>query len=316
MNTYHNFKRQHGVALITAIMVLALAVIAATAISSDYQLFARRVENSVFGSQAWAYQYASEQWAIVVLRRDKLADGPQQADIYDHPSEDWGLGLSSQILPAGELSASLSDEQAKLNINNLLTDDGVDAIYKQRMQRLFSLLEINPNIVNAIIDWIDPNITPTQPEGAEDQYYIGLERPYLSAGQLMYDISELKLIRGIEAEDYLKLKKYVTALPMRTELNLNAISAQVMAAIVPNMSVELAQDLITNRDMEPYQHIQDFISQVVLNNLQLDPTGLSVKSEFFTLSSEINIAKNYSKKISLMHRMDTQVKVVKRITGQ
>ena len=132
----------------------------------------------------------------------------------------------------------------------------------------------------------------------------------------MYDISELRLIKGIKAEDYQKLQKYVTALPVRTNINLNTASAQVLATIVPDMSLTVAQDFIRARDIEPYQHIQDFISQVVLNNLQLDTEGLAVKTEFFALTSEINVDKSYIKQTSLMHRANTRVAVIKRLTGQ
>ena len=267
MNTSVYFQQQSGVALITAILVLALSVIAATSISSDHQLFMRRAENSVFGSKTWTYQHAAENWAKAVLRRDILAAESSAVDVLDHASEDWGVALTYTSLPAAMISAHLSDEQAKLNINNLLNDNGVDTVYKERMRRLFSLLEIDPNIVNAIIDWIDPDIKLTQPNGAEDQYYNQLADPYLTAGQAMYDISELRLIKGIKAEDYQKLQKYVTALPVRTNINLNTASAQVLATIVPDMSLTVAQDFIRARDIEPYQHIQDFISQVVLNVL-------------------------------------------------
>lgn len=308
--------KQQGVALITAILVLALAVIAATSISSEHQLFMRRVENSVFGSNAWAYQYAAENWAKTVLRRDLMASGPDDVDVFDHNAEDWAMPLTSMALPVGKISAQLTDEQAKLNINNLLTDDGVDMVCKKRLQRIFSLLAVDPNIVDAIIDWMDPDITPTLPYGAEDQYYNQLASPYLTAGQTIHDISELRLIKGVTAEDYAKLQPYLTALPLRTNVNLNTASAQVLAAIVPDMSVSQAQDFVHIRESEPYQHIQDFISQVVLNNLQLDAEDLAVKSDFFTLSSEVQIEKSYLQQSSLMHRANTRVAVIKRLTGQ
>ena len=63
-------KKQAGVALLTAILVLALAAIAATSIAANHELSIRRTENIVFGSKVWSYLHGGEAWAKVILARD------------------------------------------------------------------------------------------------------------------------------------------------------------------------------------------------------------------------------------------------------
>ena len=56
-------------------------------------------------------------------------------------------------------------------------------------------------IVNSILDWIDPD-DQTHPEGAETQYYQGLNPPYAAKNGPIDDISELLLIKGVTPEIY------------------------------------------------------------------------------------------------------------------
>ena len=94
-----SYKSQQGIALLTAILVLTLAVIAATSIAANHHLQIRRTENIVFGSQVWSYLHGGEAWAKVVLARD-LDD----QNSYDHSSEAWATELPALPLPGGYIS--------------------------------------------------------------------------------------------------------------------------------------------------------------------------------------------------------------------
>ena len=169
----NNHSQQRGIALLTAILVLALAVIAATSISANHQLSIRRTENVVFGSQVWSYLHGGETWAKVVLARD-LDDN----NSYDHVSEAWATELPALPLPGGYISGKIEDEQSKININNLLAGSDPDPLSRIRLEALFALLDLDSTLIQAVIDWIDPDVNAIPPNGAEDDYYTGLEYPY------------------------------------------------------------------------------------------------------------------------------------------
>lgn len=315
MSKFSSVLCQKGVALITAMLVLALAVTVAASMSFDHQLDIRRVENMISGNQAWSYQNSAEVWAKVMLTRDDKAsstvDKERLQDLSDQSNAFFDSGLADKDI----INIKWSDEQAKFNINNLIVNKTVHQVNKKRIQRLFVLLDIDPNIVNTIIDWIDSDMVPTQPYGAEDLYYNQLSPPYLTAGQYMRDISELRLIKGVSAEVYEKLSQYLTALPHGTEINLNTAPSISLAALVDGMSLAKAEDLSVLRDLNSYQHIQEFISQVVLNNLQFKPEGLSVTSDYFLITGQIKVLSSVRNYNSLLHRKDNKVVVLKRTTG-
>ncbi|MEM7304076.1 MAG: type II secretion system minor pseudopilin GspK [Pseudomonadota bacterium] len=248
------FKQQSGVALLTAILVLALAAIAATSIAANHQLSIRRAENIVFGSQVWSYLHGGEAWAKVIMARD--LDDENEYDAY---SEAWATQLPALPLPGGYISGQLSDEQGKLNINNILIGENADPVTRTRLERLFALLEQDPSVVQAIIDWIDPDVQALPPAGAEDDYYTGLEQPYLTANQPMMHISELRLIKGVTQDVYDAVSPYLTVLPGNTAVNVNTAPAPVLAAIAPQLSVSGAESIVSEREQQPFENIQEFM---------------------------------------------------------
>jgi general secretion pathway protein K len=302
-------NNQYGVALLTAILVLALAAIAATSIAANHELSIRRTENIVFGSQTWSYLHGGEAWAKVILARDLDDDNE-----YDALSEAWATELPALPLPGGYISGKLSDEQGKININNLLNGENTDPTTRTRLERLFSLLEQDPGIVQAIIDWIDPDVQALPPDGAEDDYYIGLEQPYLTANQPMMHISELRLVKGMTQEAYESVSPYLTALPGNTAVNVNTAPAPVLAAIAPSLSISSAEALISERQEEPFETIQAFLAHSLLQGSETTPQYLSVQSSFFNLGSEVKIGNSLIRNNSLLQRINAQnILVITRV---
>ncbi len=308
----NRYSSQRGVALLTAILVLTLAVIAATSISSNHQLSIRRTENIVFGSQVWSYLHGGEAWAKVVLARD-LDD----KNSYDHSSEAWATQLPALPLPGGYISGKIEDEQGKINLNNLLSGAEPDPLTRVRIETLLSLLDHDPTLIQAIIDWIDPDVEATPPNGAEDDYYTGLEYPYLTANQPMQHISELRLVKGFTQAIYQDLVPYLTALPSNTAININTAKAEVIAASVPNLGLEAANNVIEERDEEAFETIQEFASHPLLQNLQVNLQALSTESSFFSLNSQVKIGNSFIKNESILNRVNnSNIYVVMRVPGQ
>ena len=293
-----NESTQRGIALLTAVLVLALAAIAATSIAANHQLSIRRTENAVFGSQAWSYLQGGESWVKVILARD-LDDSDT-----DHAGESWATTLPPLPLPGGYISGAISDEQGKINVNNLVVGNEFDPLTRTRMQRLFSLLEQDETLVQAIIDWIDPDVEAIPPNGAEDDYYTGLEQPYLASNQAMSHISELRLVKGFTQEIYAIVSPYLTALPSATAININTAQDVVIASLSPEISIDSAQTIIDERDEEEFGSLQEFIVHPLLREKGLNSQGLSVQSSYFNLNSNVKIGNSFIRTISMLHRID------------
>lgn len=291
--------KQHGVALITAILVVALATIAATSISSNHQLSVRRTENAVFGSQAWAYIHGGESWVKIILARDL-----DNSEI-DYEGEAWATELPPLPLPGGFITGRISDEQGKININTLVNNDDINEITRQRMQRLFGLLQIDANLVEAIIDWIDPNIDAIIPDGAEDDYYTRLEQPYLTANQEMSHISELRLVKGFDQETYDLVSPFLTALPESTAININTAPTMVLASLSDQFSLRIAESLVEERQQRGFETLQEFVSNSLIDGLEISLNGLSTQSSYFNFAANVKIGNSLIRVNSLINRLTT-----------
>ena len=97
---------QRGVALVTALLVVSIATVAAVAMANRQQLDTRRTGSLLHNEQAWAYVLGAENWARVVLRRDAadskidtLAEDCGKCDGCLDPVETWdGLEAAQKLL--------------------------------------------------------------------------------------------------------------------------------------------------------------------------------------------------------------------------
>ncbi len=67
---YINFSHQRGLALITAMLVVAIAATAAAYLSLDQQIWLRQAQNISDRAQAEVVRAGAEEWAITILDKD------------------------------------------------------------------------------------------------------------------------------------------------------------------------------------------------------------------------------------------------------
>jgi len=294
-------RRQAGVALISALLVVALATTAAVALTYELQINMRRSANMITRDQAWQYLLGGEEFVKSLI---KLAIDNDKLD---------ELFKEEKVLPVegGMITGKLTDLQARLNINGLVTDKGaVDEITLGRLQNLMEQLEIDPTRLDAIIDWMDANndiSTIYGANGAEDNYYFGLENPYRAANRPFDSPSEISLIREMTEEESEKLLQEISVLPKNTPININTASAAVLQAI----GVEDPKAVEENR---PFKKIEEFKALKLLKDEQMK--NLDIKTEYFLLKGSAKIGRARLTGYSIIHR-DTKgiMRIVSRSLG-
>lgn len=229
---------QRGVALITALLVIALVTAAAVAMASRQQLDIRRTANTLQRDQAYVYAMGAEVMARAVLAKDD----PQKPD---HKEEDWAKSGVTIPFEGGLLTGTLEDIQGRFNLNNVVKNGVASPQDVERLKRLLLILKGKsppdpdkevwknaepPDLANAILDWIDAD-SNVSPGGAEDSDYLQAERPYRAANAPMVSTSELLLVRGFNAGIYREVAPYVTALPEYTKINVNTAKLDVLRAL-------------------------------------------------------------------------------------
>lgn len=282
-------KQHNGVALITALLVTAIATVAAVSMMSRQHLDLRRSSNIYAADQAWLFVLGVESWAMKVLQRDRNDNRS------DHLGEDWATVLPPINVEGGVVAGKLEDLQGRFNLNNLVNADGASQADIETLKRLFDVLDIDSRRVQAIVDWVDKDEEMSFPDGAEDNVYLGREPAYRAADRFMADPSELLLIDGITFEDYQVLRPFVCALPERTMVNVNTAPAELLQALVPGLEAGDAEQLLSEREDQPFESVEGFRSNALIAKyLHNDPAldgqknsknGMTVSSDFFLLTA-------------------------------
>lgn len=247
---------ERGVALLLALLVLALLVALILEFDTDARREYRDAAAFRDNFKATVLTRAAVQAARAVLQQDHLRDR-QTGQAYDATTDLWAFPIEKYAIGDGLMTAQIEDERSKLNLNDLAA--GVDPNVKKtkmlRLKRLFNLLQINPDLVDAIADWVDADDIP-EAAGAETVYYQSLRPSYRAANAPLQTLREIRLIKGMTPEIVDKLLRYVTVYPQEGEsrVNINTADFLVLQSLDPRISQTMAGEIIQGR---PFKTVQD-----------------------------------------------------------
>jgi general secretion pathway protein K len=303
--------REAGVALLTAMLIAALATVAAVAMAARQQLDMRRTGNVLDTDQAYLFTLGVESWAKEILARDRR-DGE-----VDHPEEDWATVLPPIAVEGAVVAGRIEDMQGRFNINSLLDAEGkASEDDVQRFRRLLAALELDESLADAVVDWIDADVEPRFPNGAEDTVYLGMAPPYRTANALMESPSELLLVNGFTPEIYAALAPYVAALPARTPININTASAPVLMALTEGITESDATQLIDERGEKGYQTVEDFLAHPLLKERRQNIASIAVSTSYFMIHANARFERSKVDLHSLVSRSaEARVNVLRRSQG-
>jgi general secretion pathway protein K len=254
--------RQRGVALITAMLVVALVGSVAMNIAWENALDLRRTMTLLYRDQAVHVALGAENWVQQILR-DDLADTTT-----DHLGEIWasdlpGLPVESDVVQ-GELFGRIEDLQGRFNINNLVDQNGeVDQLALEQFQRLLVVLGLDPRFAGLAADWIDSNREAAFPDGAEDAIYTGLVPGYRAPNVTLTNATELAALEGMDPETFDILLPHIVALPGRTTINVNTATPEVLQSLDENLTSSDVEGLINDRAEGGFEDIETTFSALV-----------------------------------------------------
>jgi len=227
MSPRRDLLRQRGIALITAIVLVAIATVLATTIGFASVMLARRSTTAFGSDQALLAAEGAEAMAAYVLKQSGATNGNDSLDqVWAQPYGPYALapGVTLQF-------AQIEDQQGKFNLNNLAPGGVSDPLAIQQFQQLLTLLGLEPKWAGLMADWIDADNNPNDPDGAEDSVYLGQTPPYRAANEPVTSISELMALPGFGRQRYNRLAPYITALPPGTKINICTAPGVVLDAI-------------------------------------------------------------------------------------
>jgi len=288
-----SLHKQSGVALISVLLIFAIAAVLATRMMSQGSLQAEQASLYQQQKQLEAYGLGAESYAIALLKEDWRQDQSAGDQAYDHPSESWG---QLDLFPLDADMGGGEQDQIRLrilpldgffNLNNLLKAESgqLDTVYISGLRRLLAAQQLPEGLADQTLDWIDSNTIPTGLTGSEDNDYLLKTPPYRSANQLLLDTDELALLNGASQEELYRFSEQVVALPGNTTLNINAANPEALAALLA-ISPEQAKQLLTGIEYTPVVSVSEFLSERALDpNLA---ALLTLRSRFFMVSTQID----------------------------
>lgn len=190
-----NHKRRRGVALIMVMMIVTVLAFLAGGFAMSMKVETKLARNASWdGELEWLGRSGIEvaKWVL-----------SQKREPFDSLGQVWAGGNAETNEVAaryvnewvdvgnGQYKVTIEDLDRRMNINS------ADVII---LQQALTLINVDASqtstIVNSILDWRDPDDNPS-PGGAEKEFYLKLDPPYLPKNGLIEDMTELLLINGI-----------------------------------------------------------------------------------------------------------------------
>ncbi|MET1218546.1 MAG: type II secretion system minor pseudopilin GspK [Glaciecola sp.] len=289
--------QQRGAALLIVLFIVALISILATEMGTRLQLQIQRAQNIKDNNQAHWYALGAEEYAkTAILDIYEIDDGKVSLN------QPWVEPLQFPV-DGGVIEVELIDAQTCFNVNALAqapdpTNNLGANTQVSPLQSAFTQLILNVNnndtyqaetFRDSVIDFLDDN-QQTRPFGAEDEVYRAMPNPYITPNRPLVDISELRLVNGVQLNWFADLLEQVCVLPnnQRLQININTLTmvhAPLLAALT-TLSLDDAQNLIENRPEEGYDNVGDFLAEPILDTVALTAqqrAWFTISTDYFTL---------------------------------
>lgn len=303
---------QRGVALITVLLVVALATVAAVQMTRDAVYDRRRSSNLFAQEQAHQVALGGERWAVTILARQaerERQNGGESGAGLEEQRVEWPQSMPPIPIEGGQVGGEIVDAQARFNLNSLMGPGGVDAQAVSRFQRLLAVLDLDRTIAMATVDWIDRDSLVTHPGGGEASFYLSLAEPYRIANRPMATASELRRVRGVDAAAWRALAPHVVALPESTPINVRTAGPTVMRALVPGVDARAAEKLAEAN----FDELSDFLRHPLVENAGAAVEGIAVGSDYFRSRVDVEFGSmSYTLYSWLQRDADGRVRVLRR----
>ncbi|MBW1712145.1 MAG: general secretion pathway protein GspK [Deltaproteobacteria bacterium] len=236
------------------------------------------------------------------------------------PAEAWaGLADKTKAETKAEdgFEADLNDLGGRLNLNLLVDSKGqIQAMWVGVMERLLGLLGRDPDLVQSLLDWLDPD-SETRTGGAEAREYSELGQKIAPRNGPLLDIREIGLIKGFD-QDLLQgeeerpgLLELVSAFG-GPRINVNTAPAFVLRALDTGMRESLVKGVIELREERPIRKLTELRGLVGMSpdQYKIISPMLDVKSSWFEARAVGRAGRARHRLRVILERKQKQVRVI------
>jgi general secretion pathway protein K len=285
-----------------ALVVAAIATLIVSGLFWRQFVLVRTIENQQLVSQSRLLLRGALDWAAAILREDAVTNH------YTSLNEPWAqplaetrldqLGESSALASQASMSGSIEDAQSRLNLHNLVREDGsLDEAQQAVLARLaseLSLPEPTANLISAYL--VQAFVAPASMQPASAQ-------PGNQSTPLPLVFAEdLARIPGLDPSVAPRLAPYVVVLNKRTPVNFNTAPAEVIAAEIKDLSLSDARGLVADRDRIPFKDTGDIRNRLRGRGASPSESDVSASSNYFFIRGEIRLLRADTRMEALVER--------------
>lgn len=340
-------RRQDGVAVVTALLLTTLAITIVASLFWQQQVQVRSIENQRYQLQKkWVLRGALD-WAGLILREDKHTSNvdhlgePWAVNLGDTRLDQYVENGKTDVEDSeATLSGQISDAQAKFNLTNLSNNGVVDLVELAAFTKLLSNLHIDSGLARHVagqvaltqgkVDTVSAVSDPAgkasnsvaDPNGggagaANTTIPRGGLNPVLSAdpkSEVQFlkfsQIDDLLSVPGFSVDVVARLRNYVTVLPVRTMINVNTTSAEVLSARIDNLSMTDAALMIASRDRAyfiDFGKLQLNFPDKIKNSAN---DFLVFQTSYFVINGKVKLNRSFLEVNALFERVGTRTQVL------
>jgi general secretion pathway protein K len=293
--------RQRGAAVLLALFVATLATLIVSGLFYRQFIVLRTIENQQLLAQSRQILRGALDWSRAVLREHRNA--------YDALTEPWAqplaetrldqLGETSPIASLASMAGGIEDAQSRFNLRNLIDNGQVVERQLTALRKLAVLLNLPEQTADLIAQRMVAAAPPAPPQpGAAPATVEGEARPI----PLVFP-DDIAGIAGIGADAAAQLAPFVVILDERTPVNANTASAEVIAAVIPGLTLSDARGLVDQRDRISYfNNLGDIRNRLGAKADQVADADVAVASRYFLVRGEVKLDRAVTRMEALVKR--------------
>lgn len=286
----NSMLKKNGSALLSALFIMTLIAIAATAMSTRLQLDIYQTRMHITSDKLKLAADLVNLWAIEQLQ-SKTVFFPsidKTGKLFNFPPK------YASLYPNVTIKGQLFDLQSRFNINN---------VQDKKYQALFATLLEQPlkktntttdakSIIDAIIHWISP-YKPDAGRNLFVAFYMTRKPSYYPGYQIMQHTSELQSVYGINSNLYEALQPFITALPETTPININTCSRTLLQSLGNGLNPSKINELLRLKGKKGFTDFNQL--NPLLNLLNIPQEQITLESTYF-----LSVADVYEKDLHLI----------------
>ncbi|PRA34216.1 HxcX atypical pseudopilin [Pseudomonas poae] len=260
-------------AIISALLIAAVVAVLAGSMLTRQTVFTRSLEAEQLRAQGqWLLQGALE-------RNRQMLWEARQKDVLTRLDQPWARSQG------GSFEGRVEDEQGKFNLRNLVNRGQPDAEQLQSFERLCRTIGMDP----AVSQRISRRVIAS--------YVAPVQYPMLRS------LDDLSGIEGLDPVSLQRMQAFVSVLPVNTWVNGNTASAELLSAVVPQLSLSQAHGLVSERDSgQWFINRGDFVNRLHMPHVVADSVRVGITSEWFRVQGQVRRDQRRVTMEALLHR--------------